>query len=139
MRLPLTLQLRVSRRLRLLLAAMHGGALLALVLAVLPAPIKLGLAVALVFSLWLSLRRLAATDRLHTLVLRDDGRVAFPGGDGNGGELSVQAQSTVLPWLVVVLLASPDRRVVLAILPDVLDPDDFRALRLWLRWRAELV
>ena len=138
MLLPLTIELRPSRQLGVLLLIMHAGALAATVASVLPWAGQLFLAAAIMTSAWLTMRRLSGPGRVCSLTLRADGLLELERTAGLGGEARVLAQSTVAAWLVALLLRCEGAREALTILPDALDPDDFRALRLWLRWRATL-
>jgi len=137
-RLPLVLKLRRSRRLDILLLTMHAAALAAVGLAALPLWSRSLLAAATIVSAWLTMRGLGGPERVCSLTLRADGLLDLERSSGLVGEASVLAQSTVTSWLTVLLLRRDARRETLAILPDALHPDDFRALRLWLRWRASL-
>ncbi len=138
MQLPYSFKLQRSRQLDLLLLCAHAGALAAAALAALPWWLRLALATAVVASAWLSRRRLAGDMRICALNLRADGRLDFERAGGIKGVASVLAQSTVSAWLTVLLLSSGERREAMCILPDALTPEDFRVLRLWLSWRAEI-
>ena len=139
MQLPPSIVLRISRRLSLLLLAVHLGAMAALVLAALPPVLQVAGAVAIVASgAWLC-RRLAGRRRVCRMTPRADGKLELQRADGSGGTASVLAGSTLLPWLVVLLTRCEDRRQALILLADALAAEDFRVLRLWLRWRAEIV
>lgn len=138
MQLPLTLTLRRSRQLDILLLTMHASALAGAGLAALPLWLRVLLAAAITASAWHQMWRLSGPRRICRLTLRADGLLDLERSSGLGGEAAVLAQSTVMSWLTVLLLRRDGRREALAILADALGPDDFRALRLWLRWRAEL-
>ena len=136
MRLPHTLALHRSRHLVFLLLAVHAGALAAALLADLIPVLRSIVAVAITASAWLALRR--NSGRVCALTLGSDGTLEVEHADGQRGRARVLAQSTVIAWVVVLLLRGEGWRESLTILPDSLSPDDFRALRLWLRWRAKL-
>jgi len=72
--------------------------------------------------------RLAARDRLECL-LADGDRVA----------VTVLADSTVFSRLIVLRLRVGEEAWVnsLVLLPDQMPAEQFRVLRLWLRWHAE--
>ena len=72
--------------------------------------------------------RLAARDRLECL-LADGDRVA----------VTVLADSTVFSRLIVLRLRVGEEARVssLVLLPDQMPAEQFRVLRLWLRWHAE--
>lgn len=44
--------------------------------------------------------------------------------------------ATVHPWLTVLHLAIEDDAWLLVVAPDSVAPEEFRRLRVWLRWRA---
>ena len=136
MRLPHRLPLQRSRQLLVLLLLLHAGALAAALLADLLLLIRLLLVMAILASAGFKLRR--DPGRVCALTLDADGTLEFERADGRRGRARVLAQSTVIAWLVVLLLRGEGGRVALSVLPDALSPEDFRALRLWLRWRAEL-
>ena len=56
--------------------------------------------------------------------------------DGHWSPATVLRSSFVLPWLVVLHLRLEGRRLMLPVvlLPDSMGNDDFRRLRVWLRW-----
>ena len=136
MQLPLTLSLRPSCRLGLLLAAAHGGAVAAALLISIPWWLKLVLLAAILASALHQLLRLTGQRRICRLILRDDGRLEFSRIDGSCGEARIHPQTTVTSLLAVLLLRQEGRIEALVLLPDALDAEDFRLLRLWLRWRA---
>ncbi len=136
MRLPLTLQLHRSRRLDLLLASLHLAAMTATLLAALPLILRLLLLAAIAVAAGFTLRRLGRA--ACRLTLRGDGLLEIERDGAAAASAQVLAQSTVMNWLTVLLLRGERGREALTILPDALSSEDFRALRLWLRWRAEL-
>lgn len=139
MQLPFTLSLHPSRQLAALLAAAHGLAAAAVLSLSLPWWLMLVLLAAILASAWRGLARLTSSHRICRLTLRDDGQLEFLRVDGSGGEARVQPQTTVTAFLCVLLLRAQGRGealVPLVLLPDALDAEDFRLLRLWLRWRA---
>jgi hypothetical protein len=148
MSLPLVVELRRSLRLPAFLVALHLAAAIAVWLAQWPPallpqaaiPPLLDLLVAL--SLWQSLRRLAAP-AFSALRLGARGEFAARDAAGEWQDFLVDADSSLLPALVVLRLRAPgddgrrDRAPSLTIPIDgVADAAQFRALRVWLRWRA---
>jgi len=72
------------------------------------------------------------------LTLGADGRLAIEGRDGTCAEARVHPQTTVFPWLVV-LLCHIDGRLESLTLPHVaMDAESHRQLRLWLKWQAKV-
>lgn len=59
--------------------------------------------------------------------------------DENGEwlELSLGAQHTVHPWLIVLRLSSEAKWRSVPIFLDATDPDAFRHLAIWLRWHPK--
>ena len=136
MQLPVTLSLRRSRRLTVLLAAAHASAAAAALCLSPHWRLMLFLLTAILISAGLSLRRLGSPDRICRLTLKDDGQLVFSRADGSTGEARLHPQTTVMAFLCVLLLRVRDRVEALVLLPDALDAEDFRQLRLWLRWRG---
>ena len=136
MQLPVTLSLRRSRRLAALLAAAHVLAAAAVLSLSLPWWLKIVLLTAILGSIWRSLIRLRGPGRICRLTLREDGRLEFSRVDGSCGVASVHPQTTVTAFLCVLLLRAQARVEALVLLPDALAAEDFRLLRLWLRWCA---
>lgn len=70
------------------------------------------------------------------LLLRGSGGIDVCTPDGAWAAGSVRAGSFVAPWLTIVIWrpegARLDRAVL--VLPDMLPKEDFRRLRVWLRW-----
>lgn len=136
----LRFRLGASRRLAALLIAAHllaaGGLIASGVDRVVCGALLLPLAGSLMFHLrrhaWLSDSRavvaVALSDSLDCEAEERNGR-AFAG--------SVLGTTFVAPWLVVINLESERRGLprVIVVMPDAVDPESFRALRVWLRWR----
>ena len=135
MQFPIRIELHRSTHLLFLLVFLHAAA--AACICVLPWPVSwrsLGL-LPIVGSLVYALRRpritglrLAAGDRLECF-LADGSRVAA----------RVLRDSTVFSRLVVLRLRLGEERRTssLVVLPDQVDAEEYRLLRLWLRWHAE--
>ena len=132
MQFPITIALRRSRLLVLLLVLLHGLAAGCVGVLPWPWPLRCALLFALGASLVYALRpspilelRLRAPDRIDAL-LADDNRVG----------LSPQTDSTVFGQLIVLRyrLGEVKRVRSLALLPDQMSAEEFRLLRLWLRW-----
>lgn len=124
------------RRSRFLDVALGGAYLLVALgfaLARMPIPVKLGLALILLLSLFRRLR--ARQDLPQALKLLPDGSLDCVGADGSSANWRVDATTTVLPWLVVLRLNGQTGRRSLVLPRDALGPDSHRQLRVWLRWR----
>ena len=122
-----------SRRLRLARLALHAAAALAVWLAALPPWLQVAVSLVLLASAVRALLR----EALVRLRCRDDGRMELA-RDGDFQAFRVSPGSVVLPGLCVLALRAETNgeRAWLTILPDGLAADDFRRLRVWLRWKA---
>ena len=136
MQLPITVKLRPSRNLVLLLIAAHLVALLAVTLIELLVWTKLALLLLIGISFWNCRKFWYGARRINLLTLRDDGVLDYTRMNGETGQASIHPQSTVTPSLTVILLRQEGRLEALVLLPDALDREDYRRLRLWLRWRS---
>ncbi len=133
MQFPIVIGLHRSLLLSILLVLMH--ALAALCVVVLPWLWRCVLWLALAYSLRCALRpqrivglRLAARDRLECLCASGDYVAA-----------TVLDDSTVFSRLIVLRLRIGEQRrsSSLVLLPDQMPAEQYRLLRLWLRWHAE--
>jgi toxin CptA len=138
MQLPISVKLRPSRNLALLLVAMHAVALLIVSDLELVVWIKLALLLLIAISAWNCRKYWHGAQRIILLSLRDKGALAYVRLNGATGDASVDRQSTVTPWLTVILLKSGKGLESLVLLPDALNPDDYRRLRVWLRWQSAI-
>lgn len=136
MQLPLSVKLQPSRKLALLLVVAHAGAILVVGVVELPNWIKLIMLLVIGISLWHGQRRLYGVRRIAALTLRDKGVVDYLRLNDETGEATVHLQSTVTPLLTVILLKQQESMEALVLLPDSLNQDDYRRLRLWLYWQT---
>jgi hypothetical protein len=134
-RFPVFIALRRSRRLAGLLCVMHGAAA-GVVFGVLPWPLALRFALlaALAVSLWRALR----APGVASLRLYADGGLDCVFIDGAVRPARPRPDTAVFFWLVVLRLEIEDEKRVLSLplLPDSMRREQFRLLRLWLRWSA---
>ncbi|MDO9226990.1 MAG: protein YgfX [Pseudomonadota bacterium] len=131
---PLLLDTHASRVARRLALALHLAALAALLLARLP-PIVWAAGLALLaMSLTLSTRR----PDLPRLRCKSDGRLEI-WRDGSWRAAQLLPDSVALPWLIVLRWRENGRRHRLLLPPDALRGDEHRRLRVWLRWKADVV
>ncbi len=130
---PLRLELGRSRLLQLYLGLLHGVALLILPFMQLPATIVLPVALVLLLS-YLRYRRrywrAAHPDAVRSVVWGVADRVELTLGSGRRADATLLPQGFIQPWLVILHLR-PDtgRRRHLMVLPDMLDAESFRRLR----------
>jgi toxin CptA len=91
-------------------------------------------------SLWFSLREalMKSPRALITLVVAEDDTLNLQDQSGNWSNWTVLGSTYVGGFLVVLNLQSTEQRLLrpLTILPDAIDAENFRQLRIWLRWKA---
>lgn len=95
----------------------------------------------LVASAWYTLRRDALRMQPNSLVavrLHADGRYAFKVRGETWHQAALLGSSYVSPYLTVLNLRPEGSRFArhLVILPDAINAEDFRRLRVWLKWRG---
>ena len=137
MQLPVLLTLRPSRRLDILLLAAHLGALAALSAISIPDWIKMTLLLLICCSAGIAWQRARGRSRIVSLTLRADGKLEYARLNGESGEAQPHPHTTVTPQLTLLLLRFGKRLEALVLMPDSLPAEEFRQLRLWLRWRVE--
>jgi len=133
----LRVQLRPSRTLTGALALGHllavGAAATGLPSAA-AALVVFGLGLSLFHHLRLAMHRSALA--VAALALSADGRFAV--ADPAGAWLPAELRHSAVPAAWLAVLAARDhtgRSRTAVILPDAADPEDFRRLRVWLKWR----
>lgn len=129
---PLRISLRRSRRLLLAQWLAHGLAAAAVLAANVPWSLRGALFVAIAISLLYQPR----PPRVVALILHADGRLEKVGADGTAVTLQLHPHTTLLPGLAILLYRQRGRLAALPLLADSLSAEDFRQLRLHLRWRA---
>lgn len=140
MLLPHRLEFHYSPCLAMALALLCLSALASLLPLQIPAWYKLALAAAIGVSVGISVRRhalLLAASSIRQLILKADGSIEGQRNDGGQFDARISGQTTILSWLIVMLLELPGSRRLhpLVILPDSLSVEDRRILRAWLRWK----
>ena len=137
----LTIAVGPSRMLAGVLAGMHGFA--AAMVWLVPLPLWLGalLTAFLAGSAWHTLRRDGWRTLQRSLVgvrLDADCGCEFQLRAGPWHEAGLLGSSFVSPYLTVLNLRPAGGRFAqhLVILPDAVDAEDFRRLRVWLKWRC---
>ena len=146
----MTFTISASRWLRWALVALHVLAIAAISLANLPLWLQVLLVAIVAASLDLTaMRTLSQRHPLASLwrswqprpiELRteQDGTLLIKAGD-EWQPVSLLPSTMVTPWLTVLHLRHVDnRRTHIVILPDSLCQDDYRRLRVWLRWKAHI-
>ena len=129
--LPLVVTVGPQRLLGTALTGLHGLAVAALWLAQLPISLQGACTVALLLSLWHYCKPRAPLGlRCHK-----DGKLEMKSG-GGWILLTLEAPPVLLPWLTVLRYRQSAEKLPdsLVITPDALPAEDFRRLRVWLRW-----
>jgi toxin CptA len=131
-------EIKPSRSLATIFALAHGAALAALIPLAFPAWAKAALALVILFSLWHHLRRdtLLSEPSSCTALVLEKGAVALTLRDGKSLAGTVSRDSVVTPLLTLLNIKTGrgllSRSVI--ILPDSMDAESFRRLRVWLKW-----
>ena len=131
---PLRIAFKPSRRLLMIEWTAHLFLASAVLVATMPVWIAASLAGVIGVSLMRVHKHLCA--RRGVLRLHADGRLEKLGADETPVVWQVHPSTTVLPFLVVLLYRQQGRTRSLVLVGDSCASDDFRKLRLWLRWRA---
>jgi len=136
----LTVAAGSSRWLAGLLAGMHGFAAAMCWLVPLSQWLAVSLTALLAGSAWHALRRDGFRTLPNSLVavrLHADGRCAFKVRGETWHQAALLGSSFVSPYLTVLNLQPEGGRFArhLVILPDAVNAEDFRRLRVWLKWR----
>lgn len=137
MHLPLTLRLLPSALLATALVVAHVLAAAGLVPTGLPLALKIPLLLVLALSLASCLRRQVLRHPVVALTLQADGGLVITRRDGTCAAAQVHPHTTVFPWLSVLRLRVDGRWLALALPRDALNAEDYRQLRLWLRWKSK--
>lgn len=136
MQFPVSIELRRSRFLTLLFFLVHALSVGCLAVLPWPWPLRLLLMALVGASLWRVLQaqaivglRIHGRDRLDCLL-----------AEGRRATVAILPDSTVFHRLIVLRLRIGEETRIrsLTLLPDQMSAEQFRALRLWLRWHVEV-
>lgn len=133
--------LRPSWILAALLTAAHGAAIAIIVVVDMPPWLKLVAMAALALNFLFDIRRTALLlmpESVTAIEIAADDTLSIQTRRGEWIECEVLGNTYVVSFLTVLNLREREngavRRVV--ILPDSMEREDFRRLRVWLRWKA---
>jgi hypothetical protein len=112
------------------LSLMHGAA--AGVFFFMPWPLLLQIAVAI--ALGISLCHTLRPSRISVLRFHENGDLECTLSDGTRQPLILLPGATVFSWLVVLRLRAEGETISLTLFPDHMPREEFRLLRLCLRW-----
>ncbi|WP_291985396.1 protein YgfX [Candidatus Accumulibacter sp. ACC007] len=136
MHFPMHIALRRSRLLFVLNLVLHALATASVLLMPWPPSVRFLLLAPLALSLWQQAWR---PSRVIGLSLAESGELTC--GFANGEQISVRVQPDTVVFSRLVVLRVRDsgtaRLDTLVLLPDSMPGEQFRVLRLWLRWRVD--
>ncbi len=127
----LSISLKPSRRLLLIQSLAH----LVAAGVVLAANLPPWMTAVLLLLAGASLARVRRPLAVVSVIMGGDGSIEIVGADGTASEAVVHPHTLVLSFLVVLLYRCHGRLHALTLFGDSLAEEDFRQLRLWLRWR----
>jgi hypothetical protein len=132
-RFPVSIELR--RRSYFLIGSvcvMHGMAAGAFLCMPWPLPLRIALLIALAVSLRHALR----PSRISALRFHENGSLECTLSNGTGLAASLLPDTTVFSWLVVLRLRAEGEKetISLPLFPDHMSREEFRLLRVCLRW-----
>jgi toxin CptA len=129
---PLAVALKPSRRLFLFQVVAHALAAGAVLAATVPS----WLVALLLLPIAISLAYMRRKGRPAGLILSADGGLEIVGAGGTASDAVLHPHSLVLSFLVVLLYRQEGSLHALTLLGDSVTAEDFRQVRLWLRWRS---
>jgi hypothetical protein len=136
--LPLSIAIRPSRRLVVVMAFSHALALISLATLMLPLLVRFGLGIAVLVSLLLVLHNLRSQPVIR-LFLGAKGELEIEQKVGARETAEILPETTLFPWMILLAWRNDGKRHVRVLLADSFDGDDLRRLRVWLGWRAKMV
>jgi toxin CptA len=136
----LLIRLQPSYYLALLLSFAHAAAGLVLWPLALPLGVKAAIAILLIVSLIYYLRKdalLIAHDAVVALTLTEEMSCILTERSGQSMVCGLSDNTFVAPYLTVINLQPVERFFMrgVVILPDSIDAEEFRRLRIWLWWK----
>lgn len=136
----LKIKLRASWRLAAVLLIAHGAAIALIVVVSIPQWLGLVAATALILSCLVSVRRtglLLAPASTISIEISSDDVLTVQTRRGEWIECEVLASTYVASFLTVLNLREVERERIrhVVVLSDSIDAENFRNLRVWLRWK----
>ena len=137
----LKISLRPSRILAAILVAAHGGVIAVVAIVGMPLSLELIAMTVLAVNLVADLRRTAlllTPDSVVAIEIGSDDTLSIQNRRGNWiSECEVLESTYVAAFLAIVNVREPELGAVrhVVILADSIDAEDFRRLRVWLRWK----
>lgn len=137
----LLIRLHPSRRLALLFGVAHCVAVGTFWQLAIPFTVKSIITLMLMGSLYYYLRQyawLASPGAIVSLRLTENSNCRAWMQSNNYIDCSIEGDTFVAPYMTVLCLKDchiAGRRRTIVVLPDAIDPEVFRQLRVWLRWK----
>ena len=133
-------KLRPSWLLTAILVTGHGAATTIVMIVGMPSWIMLIASAAIMLNCLYSVRRAAlllAPSSAAAVEIDSDNLLSIRTRDGEWTECEVLDSTYVAPFLTVLNLSETGKRAIrhVVIMPDGIDREDFRKLRVWLRWQ----
>jgi toxin CptA len=99
--------------------------------------ITTGIFASLIFNLWRVIPNRPGA--IVMIALSEGGTLNIQDRRGHWFECRALSSTYVSQFLVVLDLRKLENEMIkrVVILPDMVDPEDFRTLRVWLRWKAK--
>ena len=138
----LRIRLTPSRLLAAVLILAHAAAIVVVVMVELPQWLKVVAIALLIAQCAVVVRRqalLRGANAATAIEITSDHRINVESRSAGWCEYEVLGSSYVAPYLTVLNLRQSGTRVAkhVLLLPDSLNTDDFRKLRVWLRWKED--
>lgn len=120
----------------------HGAAIATVFLVSIPLWFKIAATAALLVHLPVVVARralLLAPDAVMAIEISTDNKVSAQMRSSGWEEYEVLGNTFVMPYLTILNLQQAGGRAIkrVALLPDSLHAEDFRKLRVWLRWKED--
>ena len=125
-----------------ILALAHGAAVAVVLLVNIPWWLQGAAAACLILNLFVVVRGqalLLGPESVVAIEIHSDNTFSGQSRSGKWTEYAVMGNSYVAPYLTVINLqhSRSDAKKRITILPDTMDAEDFRKLRVWLRWKED--
>lgn len=135
----LRLTLSPSYYLVILLSVIHGLAFISIGIIDVVLGIKISMML-LIAGSWLYYGRkalLLSPKTIVTIVFKEGGEIDLCSRDGSKSQGILMFGSYIHPWFSTICFQKDGKRFyqVIAVLPDMLPQEQFRQLRVWLKWK----
>ena len=134
MQFPVFIELRRPRLFVILLVLIHALAGVCVLLMRLSWFCQLPAFLIIAVSLWRALR----SPEVRSLRIINERKLQIRRNNGENTDVEVLAESALFSFLLILSLQPEDsmKKIRLTLLPDQMEKEQFRCLRLWLKWRS---